>query len=133
MTVSVAIYFAFYLTQKNADIRIRKEIYAKRLQDIQTIADDKDTFIILDNADTRKLTMKKRMLSNCVEFLKKYSEDMGVKNHIDIIEKRADEYSNLIGNHIDDIGYLTKSELELRRPMEIISKEAVEAMMELYK
>lgn len=133
LTVSVAIYFAFYLTQKNNDIRVQKEVYRKIIQAIQEISDDKNNYIISENFDIRMWTMTKRSLNNYSYMLKKYAKKMGVEDSANRIIQHIDEYVTFVGNHIDDKAYLSKSEAELRRPLELINNEAIEMMMELYK
>lgn len=133
MTIAVAFYFAFYLTQRNNDIRIQKEVYRKILQSVQEIAMDRDNYVIDGNTDTKMLTMTKRTLNNYMGILKKYSERMGVQERIDRIARYVDEYVFVLGNHLDDIEYLSKSEAELRRPLEIINIEIIDVVMELYK
>lgn len=133
MTVAVAVYFAFYLTQRNNDVRVQKEVYRKILEAVQEIVADKDNYVINENTDIKMLTMTKRSLNNYMGMLNRYSEKMGVQERIDKIASYVDEYANFLGNHLDDKEYLSKSEAELRRPLEIINIETIEIMMELYK
>lgn len=133
MTVTVAIFFAFYLTQRNNDVRVQKEVYKKILQAVQEIVADKDNYVIDEDTDIKMLTMTKRSLNNYMSMLKKYSGKMGVQEKIEKISRYVDEYADFLGNHLDDKEYLAKSEAELRRPLELINIEAIEIMMELYK
>ncbi len=133
MTVAIAIYFAFYLTQRNNDVRVQKEVYRKILEAVQEIAADKDNYVIDENTDIKILTMTKRSLNNYIGILKRYSVEMGVQERIDKVARYVDEYAVFLGNHLDDKEYLSKSEAELRRPLELINIETIEVMMELYK
>lgn len=83
MTVTVAIFFAFYLTQRNNDVRVQKEVYKKILQAIQEIVADKDNYVIDEDTDIKMLTMTKRSLNNYMSMLKKYSGKMGVQEKIE--------------------------------------------------
>ncbi len=133
MTIAVAVYFAYYLAQMNTDARVRKGIYTKILQDLQNLAEDRDSYVIdVTSFDKKKLMMTKRKFNNCVTILKRYANAMNVKTLVDTIEKHVNEYAELLGNHIDDIEYLSKSENELRRPLDLIVTEVPEIMMKLY-
>lgn len=133
MTVTVAIYFAFYLTQRNNDARVQKEVYRKILQAVQEIVVDKDNYVVDEDTDIKMLTMTKRSLNNYMSMLKRYSGKMGVQERIEKIARYVDEYADFLGNHLDDKEYLAKSEAESRRPLELINIETIEIMMELYK
>ena len=133
LTLFVAIYFAFYLTQRNDDLRMRKEVYKKILEEVQEIAENRENYEISENTDMDRLKMTKRSLSNYSEMIKRYSKDLNVDYQVNKICGHVDEYINLLGNHIDDKEYLSKSTSDLFRPLELINNEVIEAMIELYK
>ncbi len=132
LTLFTAIFISFYLVQKNTDQRYQKQIYCNLLLDIQKFVTDQDTYTFDNNTTSRTITVKKRTLSNYITLVDSHSKKFGLKKEASFIKEKFKEYDDLIGNHITDISYLSKSKEELQRPLDLISNKLYEMMLKLY-
>ena len=132
LTLLVAVLISFFLAQKRADRKSQKDALVKLLNAIQGLVDTKDAYQIHENDDPNVLTMRKRQLNNYVGILKENANKFGLENEAAFIFERVEEYSEFLGNHIDDLKYLEKSSKDLRRPLELIDTKIYEMIFKLY-
>lgn len=59
--------------------------------------------------------------------------NLSIAADVDFIYEKFDEYKELIGNHINDPGYLQNSSFELKRPIMLISTKLFEIAFGLYR
>lgn len=132
LTLVVAILVSYFYTKKNQDEHYQKEVYLHLLEKLQTIVNDERMYSIKAVADITIVIMKKRDMNNIVSILKKYSEQFGVEEEINVVGERVQEYATIIGNHQDDLEFLQKGLPELQRPLNLIDTKLSEAMLKLF-
>lgn len=132
LTILTAIWISFSFTQKRIDNRVQKETLMKLLNNIQSVVDDKAAYSISKDTPDEELTMRNRNLHNSIDILLKYASKFEIKPEAEFVEARIKEYTDLVGAHLPDKEYLSKSENELRRPLELVSSKLYDIMMKLY-
>lgn len=133
LTLLVALVVSYYLVQKSLDERRQKESYLKLLERVQQLVSDKALVEIITDTDIDVVLMKKRELNNCVYILKEYAGKFSLKEDIQFIDERTQEYAEFLGNHQDDIDYLTRSSKELVRPLLLIQSRVSKIMIKLFE
>ena len=99
---------------------------------IQVSLEHKDIYDIYGQ-DTQKLRMINRGLNNRIHILETLAEEFNIVTEVAFVRHHFDEYSDFIGNHIENMEYLCQSQNELRRPVESISQKLIEIAVHLYK
>ena len=132
LTLLVAVFISFFLVQKRADRKNQKDALVKLLNAIQDLADTKDAYEVHENDDPNTLTMRKRQLSNYAGILKKNADQFGITDEATFINDKVEEYADFLGNHIDDLNYLSHSAKDLRRPLELRDSKIYEIIFKLY-
>lgn len=132
LTLFVAILISYYFVQRNTDQRYQKEIYVKLLMDIQSFVTNPDIYTFNKEIDTGIITSRKRTLSNYIRLIESHSKKFCLQTEVEFVRKKFDEYDELIGDHISDIEYLSKSKKELQRPLDLINDKLYEMMLKLY-
>ncbi len=127
LTLLVAVLLSFLYAQKQAetdrdlaDLRKQKEAAIQLLRALEETVRSPSACVLSDADGTEMLTMTKRRMSNYIGTLKRNSMGFGIDDEIKLIEDKFSEYSELVGNHIDDLDHLRKSQKDLQRPLEII-------------
>lgn len=132
ITLLVAIVFGYYMTQKNLDARRQKDEYIKIIEKIQAIIMNDLMYNIIDNNNINEALMNKRNLSNYITILKNHASKFGFKTEVAFINEKFEEYADILGNHNDDLEYLKKSQMELKRPLELIEGKLDEMTIRIY-
>ena len=91
--------FSFYYVQKQADGRKQKELFIALLETFKRIIDDENNFDY-SNVSKEQILMRKRDMSNKLEFIKKVGKRFSVEKDIIFLEEKFSEYNEIIGNHI---------------------------------
>lgn len=132
-SIAIAVTVSYLLVQRQTDKRKQKDILLDLMTAIQGIVEDRGAYLIDESVSQQSLTMRMRALNNRVNILKSYAKDFGIKDDVDFISAKCEEYSIFVGENIMNIPYLQQSETALRRPLELISNRLFEAMLSLYK
>lgn len=132
VSIIVALFVSYWLVNSNQDERNQKEIYLRLLEKTISLVNDSIMFRICETSDVSLILMKKRELNNTLTLLKKYAKKFDVSDEIKFIEERVQEYTDLIGNHQDDLLHLAKCERDLRRPLELIESKIYEVMLKIF-
>ena len=140
LTLLVAVLLSFFYAQRQAEIdrnqaeqRKQKDAAIRLLEALEATILSQSAYVVSKENGPEPLTMTKRRMSNYIETIKKNATDFGIEKEIGLIEERFKEYSDTIGNHIDDLEYLEKSRMELLRPLEIIQAKIYDAIFVLSK
>ena len=135
-TLAVSLGIVFWANQYKNDVRKSKEHAESLLKRLQLMVEDDSFSTILndENAEeTRKnLNLTLRRMSNCIDVLKKYSTTLNFKEEIKYITEQFEKYKTTIGDHINDLDYLSKTELEFRRIAENIDAKCDYIIFSLY-
>lgn len=132
LTLLVALVVSFYFTQLNIDERNKKEIYLQQLERLQLIVSKECLYKIDLDTDIEKLLMMKRKINNCTTVLKDRASEFDLQGDMGFIIEKVTEYTNLIGEHQDDLEYLSKSSHELERPLDLIEQKLNEMKLKLF-
>lgn len=87
----------------------------------------------LSQMSPSSINMRNRDISNKIGILDSVKEEFSIAADVDFIYEKFDEYKELIGNHINDPGYLQNSSFELKRPIMLISTKLFEIAFGLYR
>lgn len=132
VSILIAAWVSFFLVQRQTDLRKKKDALVSLMTSIQDIVTNEDAYLIDEKVTSQSLTMRTRDLSNHLGILKKYGEEFNLDEDIKFIEERTNEYKEIIGDHITDIEHLSKSALELQRPLNLIEARLFEMILKLY-
>lgn len=133
ISIIVVLLVSYWLTNNSQDERNQKEIYLRILEKVVVLVNDPIMFKVDEKTDIFLILMKKRELNNTVTLLKEYSKKFNVENELISIDEKVQEYADLIGNHQDDLLFLSRCEKDLRRPLELIENKVYEAMMKVFE
>lgn len=132
ITIIIALVFSYWLVQRKNDLRKQKEILASLLFDLRTQFEKEDMYD-LSQMSPSSINMRNRDISNKIGILDSVKEEFSIAADVDFIYEKFDEYKELIGNHINDPGYLQNSSFELKRPIMLISTKLFEIAFGLYR
>ncbi len=132
LTIGVAVFLSCIFAQKTSDNRKQKAVIEDAIISLQKLLLDPASYDFRDCVDTRAITMRKRDLSNRIDFLRQHGAQFGMDSSLQQIETLFREYEDLIGNHFSDLKYLAKSQLELQRPLSLIDNELYNIRIGLY-
>ena len=79
-----------------------------------------------------EILMEKRSISNKLKLIKNYSKKFSIQKEVDFLDKEFNEYTELLGNHIDDIETLKLLKKDLYRPLSLMAQKLYEIMIKLY-
>lgn len=133
LTLLVAVVVAFYFTQKNNDIRKTKEKAENIFEKIQDIINQDKYYRIDEKTDERELNMMKRTVNNKLKLLEKESSIINNDSEMKYLREKFDEYRAFIDDHINDKKYLEKSEIELKKILNLMDDKIDEIRLKLYK
>jgi hypothetical protein len=133
LTILVAVFISYKLTQYQTDKRKQKDIIVDILLSIQGIILKNEVVIITETTSKEEINMNKRHISNLLMILKTYKEKFSISDEVNFIIARFTEYETFVGDHIEDIPYLQKSSKELRRPLDLMEQKIFSIMLKLYE
>lgn len=128
----IAIVISYFLAQNATDERKKKEIIDDLICQIKSLVSDDCCYLIDDNANKETILSKTRNIANCISVLKRLDFKNIDKTNVDYISKEFDQYNDLIGEHIDDLSYLRKSNKELQNHIRLIDNKLDEIRFKLY-
>lgn len=137
LTVLVALGIAFWASQYENDRRKAKEHVEKMLIKLQEMVSANSFCSIPSTGDTndirKNINITNRKINNYINILKKYGKTLGFTKYIDYIDSEFDSYKKIIGDHINDLDYLSKTESEFRRIASNIELKSEFIIHSLYK
>ena len=129
----VAICISYVFVQRRADEKNQKDIFLRLLQAMQAEVNERKAYHIELSDDIREMTMRKRTLNNYVKIMGTYADKFGVEEEACFIRERIDEYSELLGNHLMDLQFLSESENDLWRPLNLVNDKLYDTMLKLFQ
>ena len=137
LTLVVTIGVAFWATQYKNDLRKTKENAENVIEKLQTIVSNECFYSIPADGDLeevkKSINCTNRKINNCIDILEKYASNLKFKDDIKYIREQFDAYKIIIGDHIQDLDYLSKSETEFRRIADNIDTKCDYIILSLYK
>lgn len=133
LNLIVAVFFAYFLTQRKNDERKLKEKAENLIDKIQIVINDKRFVHITSKEDIEFLLMMQRSISNRVEILIGLKDKLIFPKEIEYIKENFTSYKEIIGNHFQDVDYLSKSEKDLYNKIMLIDSKLDEMRIKLYQ
>lgn len=131
ITIAIAVFVSFYLVQKRTDERKRKDILLSLLTKLQSVIEDEKTYNF-DAQSKDEITMRKRDISNWIKILEDANPPYIKDEDVKFIREKFDEYSDIIGNHIDDLDALRKLKKDLKRPIDLMESKIVKIELDIF-
>lgn len=132
ISIGVTIVFSFILVQNLTDERKQREVVDNIIMDLKTSLSDNKYYIITGETDKDSLLDSIRVLANNVDYLSNVNSKFINQNDVTYIKDIFEEYRNLIGDHITDLSYLSKSKKELERKINLIDSKLTNMRLEIY-
>lgn len=132
LSILIGVWVSFLLVQRQTDLRKKKDALCELMKSIQDIVTNEDAYLIDNGITQQSLTMRTRDLNNQIGILEKYGGDFGLDDDIRFVKEKANEYSQIIGDHLTDVDHLSKSALELQRPLNLIEARLFDMILKLY-
>lgn len=132
VTIAIAVIVSYYLVQRQNNYQKQKDIIADMVLKLQLSFQQRELYDFAGQ-DKNLIMMRTRDLNNKIHILEKLERDFGISDEVSFIRRHFDEYNNFIGDHIEHMDYLIRSQNELRRPVELISQKLLTSALHLYK
>jgi len=132
ITASIAIYISYYFTQNRLDQRKAQDSLEKVLSKLETEISRTPIRAMTSETEKSQILLGIRRINNKIFVLKKYQELFGIVEDVKWIHQRFKDYEEFVGDHIDDMDYLSKSQSELIRPLERIDDRIDTIRIKLY-
>lgn len=131
LTLAIALFVSYHLVQRQNNRRKQKEILLDLIQKLQSQLSQENMYNLTD-LSKEELTMRNRSVQNRIHILDGKKKEFGFAEEIAHVQEWFAEYSDLIGNHIEDRDYLENSKSELKRPLDLIDGKLTEMAMKLF-
>ena len=133
LSLLAVIGISFFLSQRLTDKRKQRDIMLKVVESLEILVADSRLYKITMETTEEEILMRNRAISNRISILAQCPNRVGIDEQVRFIQEKFKEYEDFVGNHIKDRTYLTQSEKELRRPIELIDHKTYELMLKLYE
>lgn len=139
LTLLIAVLLSFFYVQKQAandrtkaDLRKQKDAAIRLLEALESAIWSPSAYTIPDDGDTASLLMTKRRISNFIQTLMKYADTFQIKDDIQSLQERFTEYSDIIGERMNDLNYFRRSQKDIQRPLLVMEAKIYELIFALY-
>lgn len=137
LTLAITLSIAFWATQYKADMRKMKEHAEDVLSKVQLLVSDMQFYSIPKDGDkeviSKQINAANRKINNYISILEEYAKTLKFKKEIKYIHAEFNTYKDRVGEHINDLDYLAKSEDEFKRIAENIDSKCEYIILKLYK
>lgn len=137
LTLAITLSIAFWATQYKTDVRKMKEHVEDVIEKLQILVFNTQFYSIPADGDKdvlqKQIYATNRKINNCISILEEYGKVLKFKKEIDYIRGEFETYRSRIGEHINDLDYLSKSENEFKRTAENIDTKCDYIILSLYK
>lgn len=130
ISIIVAVLVAYFFVQRQNNRRKQNELLLELLLQLRTQISDVTAYDFSKQTSS-EINMRKRSISNKVDLILKHNSAFK-KEDTEFISDKFKEYEQLIGNHINDIDYLTKSREELFRPLNLMNDKLFSMALDLF-
>lgn len=133
LSLLAVIGISFFLSQRLTDKRKQRDIMLKVVESLEALVADPRLYKITMDTTEQEILMRNRVISNRISILEQCPSKVGISEQVRFIREKFREYEDFVGDHIQNLAYLTESEKELRRPVELIDHKTYELMLKLYE
>lgn len=113
INISIAVFFAYFLTQGKNDTRKKKEIAVTIIEKILRDLVNEKMYKISSQDTINHIRITQRSVHNRLGMLNEYKKEFKLNDSLNYVLTNFDTYWTTISNHIHDMEYLGKSESEL--------------------
>lgn len=132
INISIAVFFAYFLTQRRNDIRKKKEIAVTIIEKILYDLSNQKMYKITSPDTINHIRITQRSVHNRLHMLQEYKKEFNFNENLNHIQANFDLYWDTISNHINDMEYLGKSEIELYHLLTISINGLEKMIIDLY-
>ena len=115
ITLIIAIFLSYFFTEKNSNIRKKKEVIETIIEKLQLKLESDIMRNINNQEDIKIVSINKRSIDNNLNLLKDSTKNLNVDKDISYIVEQFSNYISIIDNHINDIQYLKNSKIDFER------------------
>ncbi len=137
LTLAITLSVAFWATQYKTDVRKMKEHAENVIEKLQALVSDSQFYSIPADGDKeaiqKQITTTNRKINNYISILNEYAKTLNFKTEVEYIRGEFETYRTRVGEHINDLEYLSKSEAEFKRAAENIDTKCDYIILGLYK
>ncbi len=130
ITIATAILVSYYFVQRQNNRRKQKDILLELVLKLQAQVTSNEACFLAEQSK-EIIMMRKRDFSNKISIIHRYSS-LFDKKDVDFIVEKFSEYDAIIGDHLEDMDYLSKSTNELRRPLDLMGNKLYDMALHLY-
>ena len=132
ITFDIAIYVAYFLTQKKLDNRVKVEKIYSLVCSISDTARVILNIEIWENSSKNVFTLNIRKMKNKVAILESFKKKYDFEKEIEYIKNQISDLDSFVSEKIDDYEYLNKSRISIERYINNIETKCDEIFLKLY-
>lgn len=137
LTLGITLSVAFWATQYKTDLRKMKEHAEEIIHKLQALVSHPNFYSIPFTGDEelikKQINSTNRKINNCLSVLAEYGKTLKFEDEFKYIQSEFEVYKYRMGEHINDLEYLSKSENEFKRTAENIDSKCDYIILKLYK
>lgn len=123
---------SFILTQGFSKYQRKSEIMLKLIQELLTIIDEAKTCNLAQGCATKEsILMQNRQINNQIALISNHANKFGIDKDLSFISEKFKEYEEFVGEHIEDLQYLSQSRTQLARPIGLMRGRLYKIMMDI--
>lgn len=115
ITFIVAIYFTYYLSERNVDERIQKQIITELIKDIQSLVNIDVDKLFSHESDTYEIRNHQRRLTNKISTLCKFCENLDFCEDKEYLEGQLRDFKTIVDDKQDDRQYLIGGKPKIKK------------------
>lgn len=132
LTCDIAIFITYFLTQYRQDNRIKIEKINGFIFDISNSI-NKIENINFDNTDFKPIfTMNIRKINNKLAILEKCKDKYKISEEVTYIKNEIEELNRFVSEKFNDVEYLKKSSITIKRHINNVDNKCDEIFSKLY-
>lgn len=133
LSMLIVLAVSFMLTQTIVGNRKKQEILIDVAQKLSELIEDPVGYRVSTSCQDYEalLNSHKRQISNLIGLLEEKAPKFRIEKETKALREKFKEYEEFLGDHITDVDYLSNSEKELKRPLELMTQKLFEIMLKL--
>ncbi len=132
VTFLISIFIAYFFVQWRTDERNLKAKAEEIIERIQDIVNEDDSHMYTEKIDPELVLLRQRRLTNKINVLCKYCEQLNLEEDILYIKEQLAKYKELIDYHYYDYEYLNRSESQIKNYLANIDQKCDTLNYHLY-
>ena len=133
LSLFIALYISFYMTQLISERRERNNHIEKLLIDICNIVNSDEIFDTGDDAKKNKAKILQRKMANKIDILKGYNLEGKSGDEIKLLDEHFKGVRDLFGNHINESDFKQRNDVDIMNYISKIEDCCDRIIHEMYK